>query len=214
MTLVKGSGWRLVYSKCLTDALYYYHYCDGHLIVRWARCQWQRLRSGWALCSPRLCHPLLLPCSPPPTSPPLPAPQPPAHDVPQLFQVGGREVPVAAVTALHVLLDAVQVDGVQVQELRLQAPRRGRREQLHASSSQRGRAPDGLPPPTPLLLPLKRTSSPRTRWAFDFIFVVFRESLFSLCTMTVPFSFFPFYETKQCSKLQRRILLTVHEGWN
>lgn len=69
------------------------------------------------------------PSSPPPNLPtwapapplPLPQPQPPAHDVPQLLQVGGCEVPVAAVTPLHVFLNAVEVHCVQVQEFRLWA---------------------------------------------------------------------------------------------
>lgn len=43
-------------------------------------------------------------------------PQPPAHDVAQLLQVGGREVPVVAIASLHVLLNAVQVHRVQVQQ--------------------------------------------------------------------------------------------------
>ena len=67
---------------------------------------------------------------------PRPPPRPPAHDVPQLLQVGGCEVPVVAVTPLYVLLDAVQVHRVQVQELWLRAPRRGGKEQSHPSSSQ------------------------------------------------------------------------------
>lgn len=36
----------------------------------------------------------------------------PAHDVAQLLQVGGGEVAVAPVTALDVLIDAVQVQCV------------------------------------------------------------------------------------------------------
>ena len=44
----------------------------------------------------------------------------PAHDVAQLVQVGGAEVNVVAVAALHVLVNAVQVQCVQVQELLLQ----------------------------------------------------------------------------------------------
>lgn len=98
--------------------------------ARWARCQGQRLPSGWAPCEPRLCHP----SRPPPADLPIP---PPAHDVAQLLQVGGREVPLVAVTPLHVLLDAVQVHRVQVQELRLQTQGTGRKEQLHPNSSQR-----------------------------------------------------------------------------
>lgn len=80
-------------------------------------------------------------CSPAP-------PQPPAHDVAQLLQVGGREVPVVAVAPLHVLLDAVQVHCVQVQQLRLPAHRRGRK-QLHPNSSQR-LILEILAPPLPL----------------------------------------------------------------
>lgn len=80
-------------------------------------------------------------CSPAP-------PQPPAHDVAQLLQVGGCEVPVVAVAPLHVLLDAVQVHCVQVQQLRLPAHRRGRK-QLHPNSSQR-LILEILAPPLPL----------------------------------------------------------------
>lgn len=47
--------------------------------------------------------------------PPRPPQLPPAHDVAELLQVGRGEVPVVAVTPLHVLLNAVQVDGVHVQ---------------------------------------------------------------------------------------------------
>lgn len=43
----------------------------------------------------------------------------PAHDVPQLLQVGRGEVPVVPVTPLHILLNPVQVDRVEVQQLRL-----------------------------------------------------------------------------------------------
>lgn len=69
------------------------------------------ITSRWAPYVPHFTHPP----SPSPRSPRCP--QPPAHDVTQLLQVGGSEVPVVAVTPLHILLDAVQVHRVQVQQL-------------------------------------------------------------------------------------------------
>lgn len=56
------------------------------------------------------------PCQEPAPAPCRRAPRlPPAHDVAQLLQVGGGEVPVVAVAPLHVLLNAVQVHRVHVQ---------------------------------------------------------------------------------------------------
>lgn len=110
---------------------------------------------------------------------PSPAPlQPPAHDVAQLLQVGGCEVPVVAVAPLHVLLDAVQVHRVQVQQLWLPPPG-GKKKTITPSSSQSLSSEVPPLPPTPhnpLLSTLKRTSSTWTSrgfWCFlrKFLFV-------------------------------------------
>lgn len=184
MMLAKGSGQGQVSSKCLTNVLYYHQYHDCWVI---ANVGWKKiLRGQGASC--RGCSASWAPHNPHHCPPTLPTAPQPAHDAAQLLQVGRSEVPVVAVTPLHVLLDAVQVHRVLVQPLRLQAPSREGKKS-HPSSAETLPSRDRpSPKPSPVIFYLDHSGD-------GLYFCCFLRKPLLLHVMKI--LFFPFDKTKQ-----------------